>query len=293
MAKHLLPLGVTGVMLPELDFDQQLAACQEAGVTHYSVRPRIIPDAQRDKPWGNWGNHKFDLTPQRLLDEADQIKKKLDDAGLTVCGTVPHLPVDADEETLKLHFEGASKIGARCIRVQPRGYPGDEWFDYQKLVDVTVEQFRRACDIAKPYRLKLVIETHRRTHVCSPSLAMNVCRHFDPAELGVIFDIANYSGEGEVNPNLAVAVLGDYIDHAHVGGGRRVSAGYDEIGFRKATHVMTKMDEGDLYIPDWLAALARLNRPVPLIIEDYTPNLPGRDRLLDSAAALNRILETM
>lgn len=293
MAKHLLPLGVTGVMLPELDLDEQIALCRETGVTHYSIRPRIIPEQWVGKPWGNWGNHKFNLTPQRFYDEAEEINKKLVDAGITPCGTVPNLPVGSDADTLKFHFEAAARAKAGAVRVQPPSYPRDEAFDYNKLVDETVSLYKKAVEIAKPLGIKIVIEMHRGTHVCAPGIAMNVCRHFEPSELGVIFDIANFSGEGEVNPNLAVNVLGDYIDHAHLGGGRRTFGEYDESGCRKPVHVMTKMSEGDLYIPAYLAALARLGRVIPLIIEDYTPNISGAERLRDSAASLSRILESM
>jgi len=65
-----MELGVTAVMLPELDFDEQIALCQELGIRYYQYRPRIIPPDQRDKPYSNWGNHKFDLTPERLVREA-------------------------------------------------------------------------------------------------------------------------------------------------------------------------------------------------------------------------------
>lgn len=293
MAENLLPLGVTAVMLPELTFDEQIALCSELGVTHYSIRPRVIPEGQRDKPWGNWGNHKFDLTPDRLLKEGQAIAKQLRDAGLTPFGTVPGLAAEADEDELKKHFEGAANAGAGRVRVQPPGYTKGELFDYPAHVERTVAAYKRAVDIAKPFGQKLVIETHRGTHVCAPGLAREVCKHFDPSEVGVIFDIANYSGEGEVNPFLAVSVIGDWIDHVHIGGGRRAFGEYDEAGFRKVAHMMTKMTEGDLYIPDWLAALKLLGREVPLVIEDYTPHIPGALRLRDSATALHRALESL
>jgi len=46
------PLGVTAVMLPELDFPEQLALLKKHGVTHYSLRPRNIPPGEVGKASG-------------------------------------------------------------------------------------------------------------------------------------------------------------------------------------------------------------------------------------------------
>ena len=85
----MIPLGVTAVMLPELDFADQIALCRECGVTHYSIRPRIIADDQQDQPYSSHGNHKFDLTPARLVEEGAAIRAQLASAGMTPFGTLP------------------------------------------------------------------------------------------------------------------------------------------------------------------------------------------------------------
>ena len=285
-----LPLGVTAVMLPELDFDEQLALCQQLGVTHYSVRPRDIPPDQVDKPWGNWGNHRFDLTPRRLLREAKVIGAKLRDAGITPFGTVPAATITDSDDDLKLHFEGAAAIGAGRVRVAPHRYP-DTPFDYGAFLGEVVEKYQHVVGLAKSYKLKVVIETHSYSMAASPALALNICRGFDPADLGTIFDIANFTMEGNYQPQLAVSVLGPYIDHVHIGGGRRITTGYDEAGFQLLGRTMCPVTETDLNIPDWLRALAALGRELPLVIEDYTPALPGADRLAATVVALQRALK--
>jgi len=285
-----LPLGVTGVMLPELDFDQQISLCVELGVTHYSLRPRVIPEAQRGQPYSNWGNHCFDLTPQRLLEEGGQIHQRLTEAGLLPFGTVPGANVNDDDETLRMHFEGAAAAGAGRVRVGPPAYPKDHVFDYSRLLDQTVEAYRRVVELAKPEGIKVVIETHANSLATSPGLAWNIVRHFDPAEVSVIFDVANFSREGEVQPMLAVSVLNRWIDHVHIGGAARHHGPYDDRGFRQPASMMSPITECDLNIPAWLDALRKLGRPVPLIVEDYTPNLPGALRLRQSVTALKRLL---
>ena len=291
-----MPLGVTAVMLPELDFHEQLLLCRKLNVTHYSLRPRYIAEEQRGKPWGNWGNHKFDLTPERLVREGKQLRQQMDDAGITPFGTVPAISLADKDEVLKLAFEGGQVVGAGRVRVAPHewsGYPKDRAFNYEEMLKRAVDGYRHAVALAKPYQQKVVIETHAGMIAASPALALNICRHFDPAELGTIFDIANFNIEGGYVPSLAVAVLGPYIDHCHVGGVRRASGSYDEHGFRRPGRLMCPLTEADLYIPDWIKALHDAGLNVPLMVENFTENMPGAARLTESAAALHRLMGSM
>ena len=293
MSKSKFPLGLTAVMLPELDFDEQIALCNEVGITHYSVRPRVIPEDQRDAAPGNWGRHHFDLTPDRLLKEGKDIAAKLAAGGLTPFGTVSHASITQTEDELKVHFEGAKLVGAGRLRMAPRPYPMNEVLDYDKLLKETIEGYKRAVEIGRPYGQKIVIETHCRSLAASPALALNICREFDPAELGVIFDIANFNIEGGLRPNMAVAVMGDYIDHVHIGGSQRISTDTDANGFDVPAYRMAAMTQSNLYLPDWVKALHEAGRHVPLLIEDYTPNMSGAARLRRSAADLKRMVENI
>lgn len=280
-----LPLGVMAVMLPELDLDEQLSLCRSLGVTHYTLRPRVIPDAERGRPYSNWGNHKFDLTPQRLLDEAATIREQLDDAGIMAFGTAPSAKTADADEQLRVDLEGAAAVGAGRVRVNPSPYP-DRPFDYEAQVRREIDRYAELVEMARPLGIKLVIETHSRSLAASPALAWNICRHFDPADVGVIFDLANFSREGEIQPHLAVSVLGKYIDHCHVGASRRVSVGRDEDGFEGRQSQFCAMADGDLHLPTWLKALSQAKIRVPLVIEDYTADVPGAQRLTDSVQQL-------
>jgi len=288
----LMPLGVTAVMLPELTFVQQLKLCCELGVTHYCLRPRIIAPEQVGKPYSTWGNYAFDLTPKRLVAEAATIKKQITDAGLTVFGTVPAVVVDAGVDELKLHLEGAAGVGAGRVRVSPRALPQGP-FNYENRLEEEIELFVKAVELAKPYGQKLVMETHCGSFVSGPGLALNICKAFSPDEIGVIFDIANFNGEGAVEPNLAVAVLKDYIDHIHIGGMQVANTGYDENGFATRQRIMSPLTESNLYLPDWIKALVAAQVTSPLLIEDYTPNKPGALRLREASKAVRRVLESL
>jgi sugar phosphate isomerase/epimerase len=292
VATSAFPIGLTAVMLPDLEFDQQLALCKELGLTHYSIRPRIIPEDQKDKPPGNWGRHLFDLTPRRLVEEAAQIRQKLTDAGMVPFGTVPTARIDQTDEELIEHFKGAQLVGAGRVRVAPLPYP-NEFFDYKAELKKTIEGFKRVVKLAKPFGQKIVIETHCRSMATSPGLALNICQEFDPSELGVIFDIANFNIEGGLAPHLAVSVLNKYIDHVHIGGSKRISSNSDAQGYDVPSMRMCAMTESHLYLPAWVKALDQAGLHVPLLIEDYTPAMSGEARLRRSAADLKRIVENL
>ena len=288
-----MELGVTAVMLPDLDFGEQAALCAELGIRHYQYRPRGIPESQRGAPWGNWGNHKFDLTPERFLAEGAELTRRLRDAGLEPWGTVPQLSADSPDDELKMHFEAAARAEAKCVRVAPSPYPREP-FDYGELLGRQVERYGHILDtLSGPLGIKVIIETHCGCLATSPALALNLCKPFPSGRIGAIFDMANFSREGEINPALAVSVLGDYIDCVHIGGGRRLIKDVDALGAKVVAHQMCSLAEGDLYAPAWLKALAATGLEPPLIIEDFTPNVTGADRLRSSAAFLHKALASL
>jgi len=288
-----MEMGVTAVMLPELDFDEQIALCRELGIRYYQYRPRIIPPDQRDKPWGNWGNHKFDLTPERLVREGAALTRRLRDAGLEPWGTVPACCVTDPDDAIRLHLEGAAVAEAKAVRCGPPAYPREP-FDYPALLARVVARYAEVIErLAAPMGIKLILETHCGTMITSPGLAWNVVRHFSPERIGVIFDIANFGREGEIAPVLAVSVLRDYIDCVHIGGNRRVIVDVDPLGCTRRTGQMCRMEEGDLYLPWWLKAIHDAGISPPLIIEDFTPNMTGADRLRQSAPALRKMLAAL
>lgn len=292
--KQVLPLGVTAVMLPDLDFSEQVSLCRELGVTHYVFRPRHIPDAARDQPWSSHGNHKFDLTPQRLLQEGPKFKAELEAAGMLPFCTVPAGTADDDDDIFKHHFEGAAAAGCTRMRVTPPAYPG-QVFDYPQYLGRTIDRYQKLCGLAEPYGIKLVIEMHGNTAAVSPGLAYNIVQSFDPARLGVILDLPNFAREGFVAPHLAVSVVRPWLDHAHVGGLRRTAGTYDELGFRRSGFQMCPVTESDLDVPAWLRTMAvatEAGETCPLVIEDYTADMTGALKLRLNVEAVKRVLES-
>lgn len=284
-----MPLGVTAVMLPELGLDEQVALCVELGVTHYVFRPRTIPQAARGGPWHSHGNHKFDLTPQRLIDEGPTFRATLESAGMTPFCTVPAGTADDPDDLFKRYLDGTAASGCGRIKVTPPPYPAGV-FDYPAYLDRAIGRYRELCDLARPHDIKIVIEMHAGNSAASPGLARNLVAAFDPRHLGVIVDLPNFAREGFVEPGLAVSVLRPWIDHVHLGGLRRTPGDYDARGFRQSGVQMCALTESDLHIPTWIERIAEAAPAAPLVIEDYSGHMPGGLKLRLNVEAVKRVM---
>ncbi len=285
------PLGVTAVMLPELDFGDQIALCQRLGLTHYTYRPRVVPAARRGEPYSFWGAHRFNLTPHDLLERATELRQQLQSLGLTPFGTVPAATSDLDDAVLDLHLRGAAMSGAGRVRINPRPYPRDgAIFDYAAFLEQVVADYRRITTAARGHAVKVVIETHAGTLAAGAALTWNIVRQFAPTVLGVILDLVNFAREGDNVPSLAVSMLRDYIDHIHVGGMKRVADGTDARGLTLWRSVFCPLAQTQTDLPGWWAALRAAGlHAAPWIIEDYTPDRGSVERLTDAVATLRSL----
>ncbi|MEM1209031.1 MAG: TIM barrel protein [Planctomycetota bacterium] len=289
-----LVLGVTAVMLPELDFDEQIALCVDCGVTAYVFRPRVIPDRARDQPYSNWGNHHFDLTPQRLADEGQQLAARLLDAGIAPLGTVPAGANGDDEDAFRLDLAGAAAGRCRHMRIQLPAMP-DDLFDWPDYLAKTRDRLARLIELATPYGVKLVIEMHAGSAAVDAVAARDLCDGFDPDRLGLIFDLPNLSREGIRHATLTLSAIRPYIDHAHVGGFTHMTHAphnrpRDYAGFATPAGTMSPLADTDLHVPTWLTLLRQAAPHAELVIEDYTPDKPAVDRLRDTADAVRHAL---
>lgn len=289
IADH-LPLGVTAVMLPELDFDEQINLCASLGVTHYVFRPRDVPPAQKRAPYSNWGNHKFDLTPTRFAEEGAELGRKLRDAGLRPWCSVPRSHAGSDRSQLEQDMIGCAQAGCASIRLMPPPYPKEGLFDYDAYLSEAIAALQRSVEMARGFGLKIVIEMHAGSAGCSPGFGRLLARQFDPEHLGLMPDLANFAKEGAVNPILGVSAIRRWIDHLHVGGARTTDGEPDELGWRKPARPFSALSESDLDVAGWIAAVGQLGRTVPLVIEDYTADMPGADRLRRAVEELRTLI---
>jgi sugar phosphate isomerase/epimerase len=90
----------------------------------------------------------------------------------------------------------------------------------------------------------------------SAGLAHRLVSHFDPAEIGVIFDPGNMVVEGMENFQMGLELLGPYLSHVHAKNAAWAKTG-EENGVAKWHSQMTPIKLGQA---DWTAVVAALKK---------------------------------
>jgi sugar phosphate isomerase/epimerase len=150
------------------------------------------------------------------LDPADgaRIARLCADAGLAVVGLGPYVP-PGDLATLDRVLDVAEAAGAPQVRLQgPRPRPGGP--GYRSLFARTLGFLEEAQARAARRGVRIAVEIHQNTIFPSASLAHRAVAHFDPAHVGVIYDVGNLVFEGHVDHRIATELLGPYLHHVHL-----------------------------------------------------------------------------
>lgn len=181
---------------------EQIKALQENGMTHLEVR-------------GVNGKNIVDLT----LEEAKELKKELDDGGISVWAIgsplgkisvgdefAPHL--DKMKHTLEL----ADILGTTHIRMFSFFCPKGEADLCRELV---FDRLGKFCDAAKGSGILLCHENEKGIYGESAECCMDIQKEFD-GRIKLIFDPANFVMDGHESYPAAYNLLGDKIYYMHI-----------------------------------------------------------------------------
>lgn len=147
------------------------------------------------------------------LDPADGARaaRLCADAGLAVVGLAPYVQT-GDLATLDRVLDVAVAAGAPQVRLQgPRSGRG-----YHELFAQAVGFLGEGQARAAARGVRIVVELHQGTIFPSASLAHRAVAHFDPAHVGVIYDVGNLVVEGYEDRRIATELLGPHLHHVHL-----------------------------------------------------------------------------
>lgn len=270
-------VSATTVMVPEHDLRETAVLLKRLGFDGAEWRCRYIPDGQRDQAYSPWGNVKNDLSPANLMVRGEDLMAVSREVGLAVVGLATNMSATALDDVRQV-AEACQRWGIPMFRLgAPRGYNAAE--NYRQLIDDTVRAFEQAVAITRACGVRVILEIHRGTVACSASQAWLVVHHFDPADVGVIFDIANMSlGEGYEPVTMGLDLLGPYVAHVHAGGGRPVPKERREDG--QMTYGWETCDLADsiIDVPAFAKELDARGYQGYLSVEDFRA-LPLEDKL--------------
>ena len=281
-----MKFSATTVMMPEHDLRETAELLAHLGFDGAEWRCRQIPDSQREAAFSPWGNVKNDLSPANLAERGGELVSVSESLGLAVVGLATNMPA-SDLEQVRLAAEGCAKWGIPMFRLgAPRGY--DRQSDYRDLIDDTLRAFEAALAITAPLGVKCILEIHRGTVACSASQAYLVAHHFDPQHLGVIFDVANMSlGEGFEPVTMGLDLLGQWVAHVHIGGGRPTVGARRDDGQQTYGWDTCDLADSILDVPHFLAELQARDYAGYLSVEDFR-TVPLESKLSGQLAYLRQ-----
>lgn len=222
-------ISATTVMMPEYDMRETAECLARLGFDGAEWRCRHIPEGARGAGYSPWGNVKNDFSPDNLAARGEELVAVSKEYNLQIVCLATAMSADQLDEVRKV-AEGCAKWGIPMFRIgAPRGYNPSE--DYRDLIADTIRTMEQALKVTRECGVRVVMEIHRNTVMCSASQAWNIVREFDAKDIGVIFDIANMSlGQGHEPTKMGLDLLGDYVAHVHAGGGQPVPADRTELG---------------------------------------------------------------
>jgi len=263
---------VTTVALPELTMQEQAELLKGLGFDGVELRVRRVSESALAQAPSSWGRHVNDVSPENFKAKAPEIRTILADHGLALAGLATN-PNCTDLEQVKLLLDGAVEAGAPFIRVGAAdGYKGTR--PYREVLGETLAGYARILEMTRGSGVQVVLEIHGGTICPSASLAHRIVSHFDPAEVGVIYDPQNMVRDGFETTALAIDLLGPYLAHCHVGAHRPTPDGLDEKGTAKWKWERCPMGEGLYDYVQMLACLKKAGYEGFISIEDFGDMAP-------------------
>jgi sugar phosphate isomerase/epimerase len=237
----------------------------------FSVQTAVLPELSREQVVEKLRAHGYDgvewrvhedyhIAPKELVSRARDIKRLVDDHGLGVSCLMGYAPLaDIDQQ---LWFAEACAV-MQCPRYRPGAVLYDGTKSYRALYQGTLDALGSAIEAISPFGVKPVIETHFGTIAPSAALALRLVEHFDPARVGVNLDPANMIIEGRESWQMALELLGPYLDYAHA----KNIAWVREDG--KWRWVFASMADGQVDWAEVMGALARVGYDGYISFENF------------------------
>lgn len=138
-------------------------------------------------------------------------------------------------------------------------------------------------------KIRIAVEIHHNTIFASASLVHRLVSNFDPAVIGVIYDVGNMVYEGYEDHRIGMDLLGPYLHHVHL---KNAAAFPDELranGIQKWRNRWTPLDEGLVNVKDFLLALEAGGYNGWISLEDLSTERDPLSTLKYNAGVLNAL----
>ncbi|WP_313183527.1 sugar phosphate isomerase/epimerase family protein [Lacrimispora sp.] len=206
--------SVFTVGLPEMTVEEALKNMKEYGYDGVDFRVTEIKEEFAKEQPSYWRNNYCTVDINTVEEKAGELKGLADQYGLEVNALASYLTCTDDIDKIASVMRAAKKMGAGRIRVNAPKYDSEK--GYKKVFEEALCGFQRVEEKAKETGIKAHFEMHHGTITPSASAAYALAKNFDPEYIGVIYDTGNIIYEGLEEYQMALEILGEYLDHVHI-----------------------------------------------------------------------------
>ena len=247
-----LKYGIFTVMCPEYDLEETAALAASLGFDGLEWRVTKKPPEPIEKT-NYWTGNRCTVDVENVEVDLPRAKAIADRHGLEMPILGTYLRCHEPEMVARV-MKVAAEVGCPRMRVGAPAYDGTT--PYEELYTRAVEQYGEIAKLARRYRVQACVEMHMGIITPSAALTQRLVSHFDPAEIGVIFDPANMIVEGLENHQMSLELLGPYLSHVHGKNATWVVKGEND-GVVEWGHLWSPMKRGQV---DWRVVVAALKR---------------------------------
>ncbi len=139
--------------------------------------------------------------------------------------------------------------------------------------------------------MRALVEIHHGSLTSSASAAASFLQSFDPRCVGAIHDAGNMVHEGYEQYRLGLEVLGPYLAHVHLKNASWQTAGTRSDGSTEWRSGWAPITKGIVDMEALFRALRTIGYDDWVSFEDFSTELPLRDRLRDNLAYIKQVAE--
>jgi sugar phosphate isomerase/epimerase len=279
-----MKIAVFTVMLPEWTPEMAAAELQAAGYDGVEWRvTRTVPERRHEAP-SFWGNNRCTLEPTTA--DAQRARTLAAQHGLAIPSLGTYIDM-GDLAAVETTLAFAQAVGAPQFRIRAGSLTAEA--TYAEVFARARGFLARVQPLALHAGVKILIEMHPRTITPSAGLAYRLVDGFDPAAVGVIYDVGNLVDEGYEAYPIGLELLGPYLAHVHVKNGafRRPEGG----GVWQAT--FAPLEDGVVDFTQFFRALRATGYAGWLSVEDFSVARPYRALVQHNLTFLRQVLNTL
>ena len=279
------------VSVPEMTPEEALKKMKEFGydgvdwrVTDIPTDPEILKEAP-----SYWRNNYCTIDIATIDEKAEEIRDLTAKYGLEINALATYLESSDKKEKIEKCMIAAAKMGCSRIRVNAHKYNKD--LGYTNVFADAVRGFEMVQDLARKYGVKADFEMHHGTITAAASSARRLASYFDPKYIGVIYDTGNIIYEGFEEYQLALEVLGPYLDLVHIKNAKWIKKEVD--GKETWMADWAPFTDGHADFPRFFKALKKVGYDGYVSFEDFSSEETSEQKLKNNLTFIKGIVDSI